>query len=530
MTVVNLVEQNTYCDSATLMLITSRLAKDVGRDNVAAMMATEANKEIMDSVGLLTKESLQARPNDIIFAVRAETDANAEELLSRLRQDLQRYSEHSADRTASDNSDQRTRIFRPQDEKLRAALCTLNSDSEKIALISVPGDYAVLEARRALQNGLHVLLFSDNVSLEDEHALKLEAAERDLLVMGPDCGSAIISGVPLAFSNQVRKGCIGIVAAAGTGLQEVACQIHRHGAGVSHAIGTGGRDVRQEIGGLTMLAAIDALEHDPDTKVLLIVSKTPDSGVYDRVMERLSVCRKPVVVCFVGFYRPDHGIPGVFAAESLEKAAYLSVRAEGTFADMGSAIPEDLISGESRRLSSGQDTLRGLYMGGTLCSESLAILRNLVPDVRGNGQVLQHGAVPNLAALSGNVILDLGADEFTRGKPHPMIEPSLRDSLFVSQAHDPSVAVILFDVVIGYGAYEDPARSAVEQILDARKIAATNGRHIVFVASVCGTDDDPQSRVAQKNRLEEHGVIVCRSNAEAAAVAGRFVTKTGEAK
>src|SRR5580704_9603583 len=98
------------------------------------------------------------------------------------------------------------------------------------------------------------MIFSDNVPIAEEASLKHEARERGLMVMGPDCGTAIIGGVPLAFANAVPRGDIGIIGASGTGIQEVSTLIARAGRGVRHAIGTGGRDMHAEVGGLTTLA------------------------------------------------------------------------------------------------------------------------------------------------------------------------------------------------------------------------------------------------------------------------------------
>src|SRR4030095_10708603 len=133
------------------------------------------------------------------------------------------------------------------------ALGLERAEDADIALISVPGDYAAAEALKALAQGLNVMLFFDNVAIADERAIKLYARARTLLVMGPDCGTAIVNGVPLGFANVVRRGDIGLVAASGTGLQEVTCRIHNLGGGISQAIGTGGRDLKDAGGGMPVL-------------------------------------------------------------------------------------------------------------------------------------------------------------------------------------------------------------------------------------------------------------------------------------
>src|SRR5690606_14776291 len=125
-----------------------------------------------------------------------------------------------------------------------------------------PGVYAAFEAFRALENNLNVMMFSDNVTVEDEIKLKDLAVKKDLLMMGPDCGTAIINGVGLCFANKIKRGPIGLVAASGTGLQEVTVLIDQFGGGISQAIGVGGRDLSKDVMGRMTLHAINALNAD----------------------------------------------------------------------------------------------------------------------------------------------------------------------------------------------------------------------------------------------------------------------------
>jgi FdrA protein len=308
-------------------------------------------------------------------------------------------------------------------------------------------------------------VFSDNVTLEEELTLKRLAREKGLLLMGPDCGTALIAGTPIAFANAVPRGDIGIVSASGTGLQEVSCLIARLGAGVSHGIGVGGRDLDERIGALGTLAAIDALESDPGTKTIVLISKPPAPQVADQVLARLSQSGKRGVVCFLGLDKPG-------LARTLCEAAELAT---------GRKVDEEKLS--SKREINGR--VQGLYCGGTLCSEAQLIFRR-----RG---------------LDGHRFLDLGDDRYTRGRPHPMIEPEIRNDHLATALADPAVAVVLLDVVLGYGSHPDPAGVLLE-----KRIAKT------VVASVIGTERDPQIRSQQVAKLRAAGVLVAPSNAHAA--------------
>jgi FdrA protein len=189
-----------------------------------------------------------------------------------------------------------------------------------LALISVLGDYAAAEAIKALRPGLSVMLFSDNVSLAHEREIKTLAREKNLLVMGPDCGTAIINGMPLGFANVVRRGAIGVVAASGTGLQEVTCCIDQLGAGISQALGTGGHDLHESIGGISMLYGLDALSADPDTRVIVLISKPPAPAVAEKILARARAAGKPVVVNFLGARPEDMNVPGITPAYTLADA------------------------------------------------------------------------------------------------------------------------------------------------------------------------------------------------------------------
>lgn len=521
MTIKNKVRPNSYHDSATLMLITNRMAEQLGAKNVAVMMATDMNKDILKESELLDSSGESATPNDLIFAARGDDEAAVEGAIEK--------AETALDTRSSQTADSGYSVVRSLDSALREV------PDANISVISVPGQYARGEVMKSLDKGLHVLLFSDNVSLEDEIEMKDYALERGLLMMGPDCGTAIINHTPLAFANSLERGDIGIVAASGTGLQETSVLISRLGSGVTQAIGTGGRDVKEAVGGRMMLAGIDALDADPATKVILLVAKPPATQVIERLTERIKRTGKPVVTCFLGDKKTLPTVKGATSTYTLEAAAVEAVAVSKgvepsslTFRENQEALTARLAD-EQAQFSSSQKFVRGLYAGGTLCYETILIARDALPDLSTNTPVSANEALEG-KELHGHTFLDLGEDEFTRGRPHPMIEPSLRNQWIIDQGDDETVAVLLIDLVIGFGAHEDPAGIAAEAIVEAKNKASKAGRHLSVVASVCGTEGDYQGFQKQRRVLEDVGVVVLPSNAQAAEFAVRLVGGTINAK
>ena len=452
---LNRVERGRSLDSVALMRLSRRLAALPGLEGAALMIGSPSNKALLRDAGLLGAEGECAGPNDIVIAVRASDEASARQaVLSALEVPV------------VDNSN----LHLAHAKTLAGALGRL--PQANLALISVPGDFAADEARRALHAGLNALVFSSGVPLEEERSLKLLAREKGLLLMGPDCGTALIGGTPLAFANAVPRGDIGIVSASGTGLQEVSCLIARLGAGVSHGIGVGGRDLDERVGALGTLAAIDALEKDAATRTIVLLSKPPAPRVAEQVLARLSSCSKKTVVCFLGLDKPG-------LARTLHEAAEMAT---------GKRVSEKNFQ---KRKTGGK--VEALYCGGTLCSEAELIFR-------------RHG-------LSGHRLLDLGDDRYTRGRPHPMIDPELRNEHVARAGADPKVGVILVDVVLGFGSHADPAGVLLKESFSGKTV----------VASVTGTERDPQVRSRQVAALEGAGVLVAPSNARAAEWAAALV-------
>jgi succinyl-CoA synthetase alpha subunit len=487
---INEVRRGFYLDSVALMRLSRRIAAMDGVEEAALMMGTSSNKRIMADAGLLAASGEAAEGGDLVIGVRAETEAAGREALGLALRELDTPMGHGGAASAW-----RART-------IRAAV--KSAPGSNLALISVPGDFAAAEARKALRAGLHVMMFSDNVSLKDEVALKREARDKGLLLMGPDCGTAIINGVPLAFANVVPRGDIGLIGASGTGTQEISCLIAQGGRGVSHAIGVGGRDLTEEVGGIMTLMALDALDADSATKHVVLVSKPPSPVVASRILERMGASKKTFTACFVG--AEGYDLPANTGLATTLKAgaehALGGTRIGGGFDAAALAVP----------LPKGRDQVRGLFAGGTLCAEAQVIFRAAGKKVASNGPI--PGAMLLTKDGAGHRMIDLGADDFTRGRPHPMIDPSVRDAALAEAFRAPSVGIVLLDVVIGYGAHADPARHLADFLAANRRIDCPR-----VIASVTGTDGDPQGRAGQIATLEAAGVRVAPSNADAASLA-----------
>lgn len=513
-----LVKPSEYHDSVSLMLAACELSELEGVLDAAVVMATEANKAILAGAGLLTPEIQSAGANDLVVSVSAADEATA-------RQALQKAEELLHKKAAPGVSAE----FRPK--TIHSALSL--QPGANLAVISVAGRYAADEAWEALLHGLHVLLFSDNVSLEDEVALKQYACDHGLLLMGPGAGTAILNGAALGFANVLPRGPVGIVSAAGTGLQEVSSLLARHGLGVSQGIGTGGRDLKKEVGGRMMLQGLRALQEDPNTSAIVLVSKPPAQEIAHTILQQASTGDKPAIVCFLGgeFAASQH-YPNVIPARTLQECSLLAVRTlkleTGDVPTLLQAEGARLAQQAKRlkgKLSVSQRYLRGLFSGGTLCYETQVIWKDLLPDLIYSNAPLPGGPImPDSTKSAGHCAVDLGEEEFTVGRPHPMIDNSLRIRRLLQEARDPETAVLLLDVVLGYGAHPNPAGELGPAIHQARELAGADGRELPVVVSVTGTEGDPQGLRRTVAALEEAGALVCDCNASAARLAGLIVT------
>ena len=472
------IRPGAYYDSVVLMQLQRNLLKLPGVEDAGVVMATPANLELLADSDLLSAEVKGANPDDLLIVVRAAAADDAAAALDQVDALLKQ-------RQSMAVGTFRTRGLAAAAKSLPAA---------QWVLISVPGRYAAKVADEALEFGKHVFLYSDNVTLEEEVKLKRKASQKNLLVMGPDCGTASINGIGLGFANRVRRGSIGLVAASGTGLQAVSAGIHNLGGGVSQAIGTGGRDLKAEVGASTMLQGLRYLAADVDTKVIVLISKPPDEETVSNLLAAAHRAGKPVVVDFIGFAPPAAQIGSLYFAAGLDQAARLAVEL--------AKLPA-VIKVAAR---SSQGYLRGLFSGGTLAYEVLSGLQLFLSPLYSNLPVRPSQELANPLNSQGHTILDLGEDEFTVGRLHPMIDNDLRLRRMKQEAGDPDVGLILLDVVLGEGAHPDPASELAPAIAAHRKARLD----LEFVALVIGTDEDPQQIDEQIKQLTKAGATVFR--------------------
>ncbi len=504
MAVITLVKPSFYQDSVALLALARELRVRPGVAEAAALMATPANRELLAQSGLLTPEAAAAGPNDLVVVIDAAPDA-AE--LARAR----------AEALLTENRERRRRDGRHAPRTIESAHRRL--PEADLALISVPGAWAVAEARRALARGLHVMIWSDNVSVADEVALKELAARRGLLVMGPDCGTAYLGGVPLGFANVVPRGRIGIVAASGTGLQQVATLLAAQGEGISQAIGVGGRDMSEAVGGLMSLAALDILGADGATEVIVVIGKPGAPAVRRAVEAKLCAIGKPAVVALLGRdVKPGHA-HGITTVATLEDASLAALAGPRWSPRAFTLAPDEVrqrVEAARRGLAPGQTALRGLYAGGTLAHEAALILEPWLGAI-------DSTLSPSAAGRPHHRVVDLGADEHTVSRAHPMLDPTLRLDAIARAAGEDDTAVLLLDVVLGLGAAPDPAGDVAPALAAARDTARARGRDLAVVASVIGAAADPQGLGAQIRCLEQAGVWILPSNAQAARAAACIV-------
>ena len=521
MSVKNIVKTNSYQDSVRLMRISGQLKKVAGVVNASVMMATDANKRVLEMAGLLGPEAAEAGANDLVIAVDADTAEAIEEALQAAENALTESSSSGA-------------VEVQKAKSLELALEEM--PGANMVTISVPGAFAKIEVAKALSKGLNVFLFSDNVTIEEEVELKKMALEKGLLMMGPDCGTSIINGACLGFANVINRGTIGIVGASGTGVQEVTCQIERWGGGCSQVIGVGGRDLKEKVGGLMFLEVMRRLDEDPATDVIVLISKPPAPSVMNKVRELISQLKKPVVVNLLGGEPSAHPAPNEHFAGTLEEAAAMAVAlANGTnplaWQEDVAKIEMDIVmraEDYAQNFSPEQKYVRGLFSGGTLCYESMLLMQKIIGPVNSNVPLKPEQKLADSLISVGNTCIDLGEDEFTVGRPHPMIDFQLRNERILVEAADPETAVILLDVVLGYGSNTDPSVELVPVINEARAQAEVSGRNVQFVGYVCGTEKDPQGMEEQVKKLQECGVVLLPTNAHAALMASYIVGRVAK--
>ncbi len=493
------------------MLVAKELKKHPEINDATLNMATEANIHIIEDAGFELNKA-NVTPDDLLIGIDCE-GTNCDKYFDVAEKYLK-------DQPWSEDTE--VKEYRPK--SISGAISLLQNAN--LALISVAGKYAANEAMKSLENNLNVMLYSDNVSLNDEIKLKNYAKKKNLLVMGPDCGTALIKGKGLGFCNECPKGPIGIVSASGTGLQEVMVQLSHRNIGVKHAIGTGGRDVKSEVGAISFISGLDALADDDDIKIIIAIGKPPSPDIRELIINKLKKINKSAVVCFMGD-KPENDEERIKYTTELEECAEVtSTMLKGgnctqSRKKLSKEIEDSINQYKNTNVKKG--FLRGLFTGGTLCYEAQYIASKKINNIYSNVPLNKKMKLKDSLNPVGHSFIDYGEDEFTQGRLHPMIDPAFRSEQILKQSKDSEVSVILFDVVLGYGCASDP----VNEIIESIKSVAPQNRPL-YVAYICGTKDDPQKLEIQKNRLQKEGVIVCRSNARAAYLASSIVSERGD--
>lgn len=514
-----IIEKDMYFDSVFLMLINSAVKELEGIDNAVVSMGTEMNIELLKDMAYADEDVLKATPNDLLIVIESQNQDFIDRAVTEVYELLNKKKKKSS-----------SKAYQPK--SLKSAV--KDDPDANLVIISLPGEFAAREAKAALESDLNVMLFSDNVSVESEIELKELAMKRGLLMMGPDCGTAIINGYPLCFANVIAKGDIGIVGASGTGIQEVTCCIDDFGGGITQAIGTGGRDLKEpRIGGKMMLMGIESLKRDDLTKVIVVISKPPAPEVAEKVLQALEQTGKPSVVHFIGQKSEARG-KNIHFADSLEHTAKIAVAlskktsvSEGVFSLSDEKIQE-IVERETVHMSSDQKYVRGLYTGGTVADEALILLEKYTNPVYSNNQKKKEMQLSDPFVSKGHTIVDLGDDIYTVGRPHPMIDPRTREERVDREAEDFEMAVLLIDVVLGYGSHADPAGAVVESLKKAKAKMAARGGYLPVVASVVGTKKDYQGYDATVRTLEAAGCVVMPSNFQASMLTLEIIRKAGK--
>jgi FdrA protein len=490
------IRPGAYFDSIVLMQLQRKLAAMPGVEDAGVVMATPANIELLADFELLSSEGKRAGPDDLLIVVKAKDEPTAADALSKVNALLQQK------RAAISQE------FRPR--SLNLAVKQL--PQAEWVLISIPGRYAAGVAEEALELNKHIFLYSDNVTLEDEIRLKQKAQQKGLLIMGPDCGTAIINGIGLGFANRVKTGSIGLVGASGTGLQAITSHIHNLGGGISQAIGTGGRDLKAEVGAITAIQGLELLKQDEDTKVIVLVSKPPAAEVATKLLSVARGTGKPVVVIFIGYPPPSRQLGNLHFATSLNEAAEIAY----------SLTDREIVLEKMEGQTKGY--LRGLFSGGTLAYQALLGLQNVLSPIFSNAPINKHQTLRDPLKSKAHTIVDLGEDVFTVGRLHPMLDNDLRIRRLHQEMEDPDTRMILLDVVLGEGAHHDPASELAPAIAKAKK----KRKDVEFIAIVIGTNEDPQDIEAQIEQLEKVGVRIFRSTVEAVAYIDAHFSFQGE--
>jgi FdrA protein len=474
------VRSGAYADSVALLQVSKDVAATAGVSSAQVAMATPLNLEVLESMGF---DLPVTTPNDMVVALMLDEDGDVQSALAAVDAALAASSRRGGGSV--------------EEAPTRTTGRALAESGADLALVSVPGQHAMVEAMDALDNGRDVMIFSDNMPVEQEIALKDVATERGLLVMGPDCGTAMVGGLGLGFANTTRPGPVGIVAASGTGCQQLMCLLDAAGVGVGAALGVGGRDLGSQVAGRSTREALRRLDADPTIEMVVVVSKPPAEEVAAELRELAATLSTPVHLALLGAGQPD-----------------LTEAAEAVLGALGTTAPDWPSWGSTADTTSGTH-LRGLFVGGTLCDESMLIAAAELGGIRSNIPLSPDLALDSSLTADAHTMIDFGDDTLTAGRAHPMIDPTLRLDHLARAAADPATACILMDVVLGHGAEPDPAGALAPAITAAIETARADGRDLPVVVACVGTESDPQQLSRQARTLAEAGAEVHLSNARA---------------
>lgn len=477
-----ILKKGCYYDSVKLMLVTNDLNELSGVLNAAVVMGTDLNKDLLFRSGFKVDKNLKITQNDLVIGLEIEDNTDIKDVLEKVDELLNK------------------KIIKSTESKSYKSVETaFNENKSNIAIISVPGEYAYFEAKKSLDLGMNIMLFSDNISLSQELELKKYAKSKGLLVMGPDCGTAHINGVPLCFSNNVNKGNISIIGASGTGSQELMCLIDKMGSGIRQVIGTGGRDLSEEVGGITTIMALDMLCKDKNTEIISLISKPPSKKVRENIIDyiRKNVMKK-VVIHFIG--ELENSVDdNIYYTDSIKNLAILSSKLSGSYKEINK---EDI---NIKKIDKG--FIKALYSGGTLAYECLYNLEKYTNlNIFSN---LSKNKILNKNDMKNNIVIDFGDDEYTKGKAHPMIDPSYRNKIFEETLLEKDTSLIILDIVLGYGSHKEPHK----QIIDIYKKVKINSCKLPLVfVDLLGTYKDIQGYEKIKTELQNEGFYVFECN------------------
>jgi FdrA protein len=551
-----MIRPNFYRDSLQLMKISEKLRQSSGVSEASIVMATETNKGVLIRLGFSPSLIEQANESDMIIAVRAKD-----------QQSIDLVAEHIGKLFESPEEDRSD--SRDQEKATDIDLALRKMPGTNLVLLSIPGEYVKDISYKLIEQGIHQKIFSDHVPVEDELKIKKQAVTKGVLILGPGAGTSIINGKGIGFSNTISLGPVGIVAAAGTGLQEVACLLDQCGIGVKHGLGVGGNDPKDKIGGIMMLECMKILEKDDDINVIAIISKPPSRSVEQKIMEyAIGNGTKKYVLAFIGgqlataagkkqqsqtenFISQESSSANtssrhtstadrdtrIVKANSLASCVLAIANALGN-QQLQKAISQlyipseglvNLLQREWSQLQSNQRFIRALYTGGTFTYEAQVILKDIIDK----GQIYSNAPIEQVKELQDSFksqnhsIVDLGEEEFTKGRPHPMIDPTIRKFRILEEAKDPEVGVILLDFVLGYGSNPDPVGAVIEELQLAKEIAHKQGHYLPIITHVCGTKNDIQGYEGSISKLHSVGCVVMPTNA-LAVIASALIVLRGQ--